>query len=122
MTIADDHYGAEIVTDKGRVHKYDSIECMVNALIDDDDADEFGAAGLYTTDFVNRGSLVDATTAVYLRSRTLPSPMGMSLTSFARAADAESVRTAHEGDILDWGAVKRLVLAHANADSAGHSF
>jgi copper chaperone NosL len=32
MTIAEPNYGAELITEKGRVYKYDAAECMVNQL------------------------------------------------------------------------------------------
>ena len=36
MTIVDKQHAAELVTDKGRVYKFDAIECMVNYLEQND--------------------------------------------------------------------------------------
>ena len=32
MTIVDKQHGAELVTDKGKIYKFDAIECMINHL------------------------------------------------------------------------------------------
>jgi len=32
MTIADPNFGGEIITDKGRIHKFDAAECMIDYL------------------------------------------------------------------------------------------
>ena len=32
MSIVDKRYGAEVLTTKGKVFKYDALECMINAL------------------------------------------------------------------------------------------
>jgi copper chaperone NosL len=111
MSIADDRYGAEIVSKKGRAYKYDAVECMVHALLEGHNVAKADVAFQYTTDFANRGTLLDAEGAVFLHSENLPSPMGMNLTSFAKRADAEEVRKKHGGEILDWAGARGLVAS-----------
>jgi copper chaperone NosL len=108
MTIADGRYGAEIVTGKGKVTKYDSVECMVRDLLSKEQG-EGDAHSLLVIDYSNPGEFTDAARACYLRSPTLHSPMGMDLTSFRDSASAEVVRSAHPGSLLDWSGVKSLV-------------
>lgn len=115
MTIADEQYGAEIVTRKGRVYKYDAIECMAGALLKGD-IDEESVALLLTIDHSNPTVLVDAATAVYLHSPTLRSPMGLNLTSFADRADAAETAERYPGEMLTWEQTKKLVYdAHQKA-------
>lgn len=113
MSIADDRYGAEIVSTKGRAYKYDAIECMVGAVLEKHGVAPSDVAFYYTTDFMNRGTLLDATEAAFLHSDNLPSPMGMNLTSFANRADAEAVREKHGGELLDWDGAWTLVAERA---------
>jgi copper chaperone NosL len=108
MTIADERFGSEIVTNKGRVYKYDAVECMAGALIEGN-INEETVALLLTVDHSNPTVLVDATKAVYLHSPTLRSPMGLNLTSFAGRADAEETARRHPGHMLAWNQVKKLV-------------
>jgi len=109
MTISDEKYGAELVTKKGRVYKYDSIECLVNEMsrgtIDSGDVHL-----LLTVDYSTPKALISATTAVYLHSPTLRSPMGMNLTAFATAGAADETRARHKGELLAWPDVATLVL------------
>jgi copper chaperone NosL len=108
MTISDERYGAEIVTRKGRVYKYDSVECLAEEM----SRDGFDAAGVkhaLTIDYSRPGRLVDARTAVYLHSAALRSPMGMNLTSFADRPAAESAAEDHPGDLLSLDGVLALV-------------
>jgi copper chaperone NosL len=108
MTISDERYGSEIVTKKGRVYKYDAIECMAAAVLVGD-VDTESVAMLLTIDHANPTVLVDATSAVYLHSSTLRSPMGMNLTSFSERTAATETVERHPGELLTWHQAKELV-------------
>ena len=108
MTISDEQYGSEIVTKKGRVYKYDAVECLAGAIIVGDVPEE-KIALILTIDHASPRTLVDAETASYLRSPGLRSPMGMNLTSFGQPADAERAMERHPGELLAWHEVKTLV-------------
>jgi copper chaperone NosL len=115
MTIADERYGSEIVTKKGRVYKYDAVECMAGALLDGN-VDGQSVALLLTIDHSNPTVLVDAAEAVYLHSPTLRSPMGLNLTSFADPAGAAETAERHPGEMLTWDQTQKLVYeAHQEA-------
>ena len=52
MNISDSKFGAEIVTKKGKIFKYDAAECMLNAM--NMEKISFGdAAGFYAVDAAN---------------------------------------------------------------------
>src|SRR5690606_12451098 len=59
MTIADNRYGAELVTQKGKVYKFDAIECL--AAFKETDSEE-AYAMLLVTDFSEPGVFIDAKT------------------------------------------------------------
>ena len=110
MTIADEQYGAEIVTNKGRVYKYDAVECMVGAIIAGD-IDNNKIVMQLVIDHANPTVLTDAADAAYLRSPELRSPMGMNLTSFGTIENARKTRARHPGEILTWEETQALVRA-----------
>jgi copper chaperone NosL len=82
MTISDPKYGAEIVTDKGKIYLFDSIECLISyySKVDKNISNEFKS--LWTVDYLTKGDLIDAKKAKYLRSEALHSPMGLNIAAF----------------------------------------
>lgn len=80
MTIADPKYGAELVTDKGRVEKYDALECMVNDL----KANEPAYSGLYAIAYDRPETLVSVDSLLFVVSPEYKSPMGANLASFTK--------------------------------------
>jgi copper chaperone NosL len=125
MTISDPRYGAELVTTTGRTYVFDSVECLAAFWLARR-VPETSVASLWVADFAG-GGLVPAGTASYLRSDALPSPMGLDLTAFARAADRDAAAARHGGAGLAWGAVLDVVAAHRSGGprhsgaGAGHA-
>lgn len=81
MRIVDTRFGAEIVTTKGKVFKFDDVNCMVR-YIKDNKVDEKTLAFTLVVDYGNPKQLIDAKTARYLRSDDIQSPMGSHLAAF----------------------------------------
>jgi copper chaperone NosL len=109
MTISDDRYGAAIVTVKGRTHKFDSIECMLQSMMEGEKLAGTEVDQWYATSYPNRGALVPAPSATFLVSEGLPSPMGAGLTAFADRVDAERMQQQKGGEVLDWSGVGNLI-------------
>lgn len=84
MKINSDRFYAGILTTKGKFLKYDSIECAVASIIDGT-AKEIKS--VYVADF-NGSGLIDAETAVYVKSTKVKSPMGLNAPAFINEADA----------------------------------
>ncbi len=105
MNIVDRQYAAEIVTKKGKVFKYDAIECMIRD-IKNRHADE--VALFLITDYAAPGKFVEAKTATFLISEKLQSPMGANLTGFEKLSDAEKIQREKLGTLYAWNAVKNL--------------
>lgn len=108
MTISDTKYGAEIVTKKGRFYKFDALECMAKYIIDGN-IDTNDTHSLWTVDYSNPTKLINVQSAGYLRSKSLPSPMAMFLTSFSDNSKLEEVKEVHNGEILDWNGIIKTV-------------
>lgn len=105
MTIVDKQHGAELVTKKGKVFKFDAAECMLNYV----KSIEEQTVGLFLTNSYKRpGDLLDATRAYYLISEEIPSPMGEYLTAFAKEADAVEARKKHGGTLYSWKELRNL--------------
>jgi copper chaperone NosL len=108
MLIVDDRYGAEIVSRKGKVFKYDSIECMTAALLRQD-IPEDKVHTILVVDFEKPGNLLPVSQAVFVRSRTLRSPMGLNLSAFQDTAIAERIMELYYGQAITWEDVQEYV-------------
>ncbi|WP_458627894.1 nitrous oxide reductase accessory protein NosL [Winogradskyella sp. PC D3.3] len=99
MTIVDKVHAAEIVTQKGKVYKFDATECMIN-FIKDFDATEIQ---LYlSNNYTEPEALIDATKATFLISEQIPSPMGAFLSAFKNKSDAEKTQADKGGQLYTW--------------------
>lgn len=106
MTIVDRQHAAEAVSAKGKVFKFDAIECLVPYLALEGE-DNYPV--LVVNDYLKPGEWIDARSATYLLSKGLPSPMGAFLTGFADRAAAEPVQQEKGGELYDWEAMKRVI-------------
>lgn len=108
MIISDPRYGAELVTKKGKIYFYDSIECLA-AAFQRADVEHQDIHSLWVINFMEPEQLIDARQAFYLHSENLPSPMGLFLTAFKEKEDRDRMHREFDGILMDWEAVLKLV-------------
>jgi len=106
MTIEDPRFGAEIVTKKGKVFKFDAAECMVN-YINKGKISETDVESFLVIDFSRPSTLVNALEAAYLISPNLPSPMGANLSSYLAKNSAETQKNSVGGELFNWDGLKQ---------------
>ena len=106
MVISDQKFGGELITQKGKVYKFDSIECMVSYYNSTRMED---VQSLWTIDFSDPSLWIKADGAYYLHSKNLPSPMGMYLSSYVDRGALETMKARMNGDLLNWHEVMSLV-------------
>lgn len=102
MTIMDTKYGAEIVTAKGKIFKFDAAECMVDFLKDDPKRLSNPEDLFLTVSIAHPGTLIDARSAFFLIDKAFRSPMGANLASFESRQTAENNLQSPDGRILTW--------------------
>jgi copper chaperone NosL len=101
MTIMDQRYGTELVTTKGKIFKFDSVECLVK-YFKDGEVDQQNVKLVLLTPFNHPETLEDANHSYILHSQGLPSPMGMFLTAFKDEATAKKFQQETGGTIYTW--------------------
>lgn len=110
MKIMDKKYGAELITKKGKVFKFDAAECMINYLKENktnqDDIDRFLVIAVN-----DPGNFTDALTAKYLISPKLKSPMGENLSAFTNENIAGEYLKQYGGEIFIWEDVKKKIAS-----------
>jgi copper chaperone NosL len=101
MTIVDERFGAELVTTKGKVYKFDDVACFMQYSKSgyEDSADY---KHKLVVDFGGHGALIDATTALYVFSPEIRSPMNGQLAAFQSEDALESANKEWNGTSLSW--------------------
>ena len=99
MKISDVRFGAELVTSKGKIYKYDSAECLVRTYIESEQKD---FAHILVTDYSTPEKLIDATAANFIISQNQPSPMGGFLSAYAQKDHAVNTIKEKGGKELDF--------------------
>ncbi|MDH3246348.1 MAG: nitrous oxide reductase accessory protein NosL [Saprospiraceae bacterium] len=98
MSIVDAQFAAEWVTKKGRVYKYDAIECLARQL---SKAQQLSSYEL-VCNYLSPGEWIEVSEATFLISPKIPSPMGGYLSAFASLAEAQAVQTQNGGELFTW--------------------
>ncbi|MGO3689692.1 MAG: nitrous oxide reductase accessory protein NosL [Psychroflexus halocasei] len=108
MNIVDKIHGAEIVTQKGKIYKFDAVECMINFK---DDMTKEKVDMFFTNHYLKPEELIRAEQATFLISENIPSPMGEFITAFPSKAEAEKVQADKDGKLYTW---EELLKQQAN--------
>jgi copper chaperone NosL len=106
MTLTDKRFGAEIITSKGKVFKFDDLNCVV-AYLREEKIDEKNLAQIVSIDFKHAGMFVDINKAFLLKNNAIKSPMRSDIACFSEQKDLESVKAELGGGTeMTWVEVK----------------
>ncbi len=103
MTIVDEQFAAEAVSQKGKVYKFDAIECMMEFL-KIKQSDEMALT--LVRDYENPKEWQDAKQCNYLISKEVPSPMGAGLSAWLSKDNAEAMQAQKGGEVYDWAGLQ----------------
>lgn len=116
MTIDDVRFGGMVVTSRGKIETFDSIECLasyVRALPSTE-----SPRGVWVANFAAPSEWLRADSAIYLQHSRVASPMGRELAAFSPSATPEALRQQHGGDVRSWAQVGEIVAAALLAPTA----
>ncbi|HEU4565062.1 MAG TPA: nitrous oxide reductase accessory protein NosL [Gemmatimonadaceae bacterium] len=125
MTITDARFGAELVTPKGKLRKFDSVECLASAYLQGRGAagGTGGAGTAWVSDFSRPGTFLRADSARFVRGSDVSSPMGLGVAAFGSEDEARAAQ-ARGGEPMTWEQVLELVERtgdlHGAARAAPH--
>jgi len=108
MQISDNRYGAELVTEKGKAYKFDSIECLIEyAMVKNfiGDANQ----KFLVTDFATPESFINTLNAFYVQNDNFRSPMGLNVSAFDSEVSRQKFVAESGGNLLNWVDVIELV-------------
>lgn len=116
MGIADLRFRGEAITKKGRVYRFDSIECL--GAWSAEHADEIHTR--WVADFDRPGDWLAFRRALFLKSTTNRSPMGAGLSAHADAKARELAQERFGGRSLQDGELPAVIRAwRAQMSAAG---
>jgi len=81
MTISDARYGAEVLTKKGKVYKFDDMHCVM-AFLRSKKLDDAEVKDIYLVDFADGHSLVKAAKSYLLQGEEIHGPMNGNVIAF----------------------------------------
>ena len=107
MTIMDPKFGAEVITNKGKIYKFDDARCIIGFLragtIQEKDAGQ-----IVFNDYNNNQQFIDAATAFFVVSPKLKSPMNGNAAAFANREQASAKLSETGGQLLTWDNLRQL--------------
>lgn len=102
MTLMDTKFGCELVTKKGKVFKFDDLNCMLT-YYNSADVNTQDFAHKLVVDFTQPKKLIPAADAFYLKSAGIKTPMASQIAAFETKASMETVQKEVRGIYLVWG-------------------
>lgn len=81
MGVADKRFGAELITKKGKVYKFDDLHCLFE-FQESNTVKPEATQSVYVVDFESPHGFVEMEKALFLRSEEFRSPMGSNVAAF----------------------------------------
>jgi copper chaperone NosL len=107
MTIMDKRFASEIMTKKGKAHKFDDLLCTVNFL-DAGQVAQNDIAAIYVTDFDN-SEFVNVSEGHFYKYEKLRSPMGGNVATFKTNEQLKAVAAKYNnGETISWDEILKL--------------
>lgn len=102
MSIADGKYGAEVITQKGRVFKFDDIMCLINYCKENS---KTKMEAFYVIDYNQNNVLIPAETAFYSKGGDIHSPMHGGIIAFSNEKDSKEVGAKLKASSISWNEI-----------------
>ena len=100
MSISESKFAAQLQTKKGRVYKFDDLSCMLGYTKTNEN---LAVKNFYIGNFTKENNLIDATTAFYVKSEAVKSPMSGNVAAFPTKEAAEDFAQKNQTTVISWG-------------------
>ncbi|MDE3237195.1 MAG: nitrous oxide reductase accessory protein NosL [Bacteroidota bacterium] len=106
MTISDNRFGAEILTKKGKLFKFDDMHCILSFL-HSNTIEQKDIQDIYVTNFSGNHSLVKAPTAFFAKSDDFKSPMNGNIAAFENEDSLKKILIQYKGNSVSWNDIAK---------------
>ena len=111
MQIVDLRFNAQLFTPKGKIHHFDSIECLLAYHLTHHPKNQSDQDfKLYVKDFFNKERYIKAEKALYIQSDLLSSPMSANLSSYQNQDSLNLALEKYKGKALDFKQTHEYIL------------
>lgn len=107
MTIVDSKWGSELITQKGKIYKFDVIECMI--LFKNESIKEEDIHSMWTINYLEPSNFLNVEDAIYIRDNSFNSPMGLNAISLEKEKEIEKLNLNNKPEIIKWQQLIKLV-------------
>lgn len=104
MTITDGRFAAELITQKGRVYKFDDLRCMINYKSDNSNVE---CKIHFVNEFTSNNLLIPAENAFFVHSESIRSPMGGNIAAFSDKIKAEEFAKEKNSSLKTWSDINQ---------------
>ncbi len=101
MTITDPKYGAEILTKKGKVYKFDDVHCLLSFL-QTKTLEEMQVKEIYVVDYTGNHSLVKVNESFLLQGDKIRGPMNGNIIAFKDKDSMKNLAAQLKGVAISW--------------------
>ena len=101
MTISDVRFGAEIVTTKGKIFKFDDVHCMLSYL-KTKDVQPGNIKDHYLANYSGSHQLINVNKSFLLQADELRSPMGGNIAAFDNSDSLKIIEQRFSGKAVNW--------------------
>lgn len=108
MNIVDERFGSEYVSEKGKVFKFDSIECLLAYHIDNE-GETAGKSNSWVSTVDSPGKLMPFSEVAVFHSKNIRSPMAVGLVAYADRAQASGTSMEDAAEELSWESAMKIV-------------
>ncbi|WP_051385089.1 nitrous oxide reductase accessory protein NosL [Flavobacterium enshiense] len=110
MTISNGKFGAELITQKGRVYKFDDLLCMISYAKGGNTEVPNGNTAVhykahYVADYTKENKLVPAEKCFYIKGGTIKSPMGGNFAAFTNNKEQNEFQQKYNAVPMTWSEV-----------------
>jgi copper chaperone NosL len=108
MPVAEIKFGAEIITVKGKIYKFDDMACMMRFLKSGLNSKE-EIKTILAVSYANNDKFLNVAQSFFLKSPGLHTPMNSEIASFVSLEEAQKFLVDFPGDILTWNQVQQQI-------------
>ncbi len=101
MTVSDTRFGAELITTKGKVYKFDDMHCIL-AYLHSGAVEQTAIKDIYLVDFSDPHQLQKADKTFLLQSDELRSPMNGNIAAFSNEDSMKKALAQFKGNTTAW--------------------
>ena len=102
IKISDGKFGAELITNKGRIYKFDDMHCMISYHKENQTTN---IQSFYIHDFSQNNILIPAETAFYVKGGEINSPMRGNIIAVKTEEEVKKIASKYKANPTSWSEI-----------------